>query len=167
MMFTFLIIFRQGWKWLICGSCYASLQSPVYKVRKIFIRINFHLTFSFVRFWRKLQNFLDREWLKKSIEFFKYCGRTFRASQPKIYECCVFFMTENRDISVDIPNHESKAVLRVNYIAQGVKIAIISYRIFLRSKKIENPEIIPPPLQLRSGEYVYSISTISNHPSSF
>ena len=48
-------------------------------------------------------------------------------------------MTENRDISVDIPKHESKAVLRVNYIAQGVQIAIISYKIFLRfqQKKLE------------------------------
>ena len=56
-----------------------------------------------------------------------------------MYEDCVFFMTENRDISVDIPKHESKAVLRVNYIAQGVQIAIISYKIFLRfqQKKLE------------------------------
>ena len=56
-----------------------------------------------------------------------------------MYEGCVFFMTENRDISVDIPKHESKAALRVNYIAQGVQIAIISYKIFLRfqQKKLE------------------------------
>ena len=56
-----------------------------------------------------------------------------------MYDGCVFFMTENRDISVDIPKPESKAVLGVNYIAQGVRIAIISYKIFLRFqlKKLE------------------------------
>ena len=52
-----------------------------------------------------------------------------------MYEGCVFFMTENRDISVDIPKHESKAVLRVNYIAWGVQIAIISCKIYLRLRQ--------------------------------
>ena len=33
---------------------------------------------------------------------------------PEMYDGCVFFMAENREISVDIPKHESKPVSREN-----------------------------------------------------